>query len=119
MIDWEIIGIVLLIAIPGLVTVTVSLLGHTPLEKTFATAFVLSFIALMVTINYLFAIDSPPELRTVRDVDTWLDSMNNARIVGDLCWWFSFVAAGCYLTAAIHHIWRDRKILMAKIRPER
>ena len=119
MIDWELIGVVLLIAIPGLITATVTALGHTALEKAFAIAFVLSFVALMVTINHFFAIDSPPELRTIRDVDNWLDSMHKARVVADLCWWFSIFSASSYLLAAIHHIWRDRKTVMAKIHPER
>ncbi len=116
MIDWELVGIMLLITIPGLIAAAVVMVGMSRTEKLFATAFFVSFAAQLVTLNYFCKIEDRPGFHTVEAVDTWLHDMNTARTVADSFWWISVAAAMGFLGSALNHIWRDRETVTTNLR---
>ena len=116
MIDWELIGAMFLITIPGLIAAAVTLLGLSRLEKAFAAAFVLAFAAQVITVNYFFTAESPPEMRTAQDVERWFNDLGRVKAMADLFWWIGVTAACGFLCAASHHIWRKWASIMARLR---
>jgi len=116
MIDCELIGVMILITVPGLITAGVSLLGLSRLEKAFAAVFVLAVAAHFITVNYFFTVENPPRMRTIHDVYRWLNELGRVEAVADLFWWLGVAAACGFLCAAIHHLWRNRAIILARIR---
>jgi hypothetical protein len=115
-IDWESLGITLLLFVPGLIFVTVSLLGLSRIEKCFAAAFCVAFAALQVNLRRIINTGDQINARSLEDFDRWLAQMDHLRSVANTLWWISMAAASGFLVASLLHIWRQRKTIVAKIR---
>ena len=108
--DWQLVGLTLLFATPGLLGGLVGLLGFTRTEKVLAAAYFVGFATMFVVHNIFFSADVP-DLRTKADVDAWVARMHSAHTIASGVGWFCVLVATTFCVVALVHIWRERSLL--------
>lgn len=113
--DWQLLGLTSLFAMPGLLVGLVGLLGFTRTEKVLGAAYFAGFATLLVVLN-VFVGSEVPDLRSKADVDSWLARMDSAHRIANGVIWFCISAATAFCVVALVHLWRERFALWKKLR---
>lgn len=113
--DWQLLGLTLLFATPGLLGGLVGLLGFTRAEKTLGAAYFCGFAILLVIVIFFSGADVSV-LRTEADVDSWLAQMKAVHRAAGGMIWFCISVATAFCVVALMHLWRERVTLWKKLR---
>lgn len=113
--DWQLLGLTLLFAVPGLLVGLVGWLGFTRAEKILGATYFSGFAILLVIVSF-FSGFNDAELSTKADVDSWLAQMKAVHRATSSMIWFCIAVATAFCVVALLHIWRERSTLWNKLR---